>query len=189
MRRGTPRHYVTQTMTESPYRRGAEDGLRFGAYLGVMFFASIFSSALPLLSVLSMAMMIAVPGIAYALMRRYQSRLGAEASFALLWTHGVMLFLGGSLVAGAALAVYMKWIEPDFVYTQLESLAAMQGKMPGTFVDTAAEMASSMIEARFIPSAISIVTEIIMLGVVTGSALTMILSAILLMKRRKEVSI
>ena len=161
-------------MIESPYRRGADDGLRFGLYLGVMFFASIFSTSFPLLSLLSLAMM-----------RRYERSLGPAASFAMLWMQGVVIFFCGMLVAGAALTVYMRWIEPGYLAGQLAALAALEGTMPGTFVDEAASVAAEMIEARFIPSAVSVVVELIMLSIVTGSALTVCLSALMSLRRRK----
>ncbi len=171
-------------MIESPSRRGADDGLRFGLYLGVMFFASIFSASFPLLSFLSLAMIIAVPGVVYAMMRRYERSLGAAASFAMLWMQGVVIFFCGMLIAGTALTVYMRWIEPDFIAGQLAALASLEGTMPGTFVDEAASVASEMLEARFIPSAVSVVIELIMLSIVTGSALTICLSAFMSLRRR-----
>lgn len=172
-------------MIESPYRRGADDGLRFGLYLGVMFFASIFSTSFPLLSLFSLAMIVAVPGVVYAMMRRYERSLGPAASFAMLWMQGVVIFFCGMLVAGAALTVYMRWIEPGYLAGQLAALAALEGTMPGTFVDEAASVAAEMIEARFIPSAVSVVVELIMLSIVTGSALTVCLSALMSLRRRK----
>lgn len=176
-------------MIQSPYSRGAEDGLRFGLYLGVMFFASIFATALPMLSMLSLAMIVAVPVVTWVLMRRYQRSLGAASSFAMLWMYGVVLFFCGMLIAGTALTVYMRWIEPDYLSSQLAALAALEGSMPGTFVDQAASVASDMIDARFIPSPIAVVTELIMLAIVTGSGLTVCLSALLSMRRRGNTNL
>ena len=58
-------------MIQSPYRRGADDGFFFGAYLTVMFFASIFSEWMPLLQLLSGAMAVCVPLTIYRFMLRY----------------------------------------------------------------------------------------------------------------------
>lgn len=154
-----------------------------------MFFASIFSSSLPLLGLLSLAMMVAVPGVVYPLMSRYQRSLGRVSTFAMLWMYGVVLFFCSMLIAGTALIVYMKWIEPDFIAGQIQALASLEGVMPDTVVDQAASVASAMIDARFIPTPISIIAELIMLSIVTGSALTFCLSAFLTLRHRRDTNL
>ena len=59
--------------------------------------------------------------------------------------------------------------------------------MPGTQVDFAADVAARMLEARFIPAPIDIVTEMIMLAIVTGSLLSMTLSGIFALHRKHRV--
>ncbi len=171
-------------MIQSPYRRGADDGFIFGLYLSAIFFASIFAQTLPVLSLLSMAMMVLVPAVIFRFMRSFDRDLGPSASFPMLWMQGVVIFFCGTLIAGAALVIYMKWIEPDFVFNQMQSVADLAGAAPGTFVDNAADIASKMIEARFIPTPIAIVTELIMLSIVTGSILSILLSAFFALRRR-----
>lgn len=176
-------------MPESPYRRGGADGLRFGIYLAVMFFASIFSSSFAPLGLLSMAQMVAVPAVTYVMMRRYQRSLGAASSFSMLWMYGLVLFFCGMLIAAAPLTIYMRWIEPGFILGQLQALAELQGAVPDSMLDEAAALARNMIEARFIPSAVSIVVQLIMLAVVTGSALTLCLGALLSIRRRSDANL
>lgn len=174
-------------MIQSPYRRGADDGLRMGAYFTVMFFASIFAPQLPSLSLLSAVMMMGVPVTAWVLMRRYHRSLGPASSFATLWMYGVILFLCGMMMAGTALTVYLTWIDPGYIAGQLRILADMEGTMPGTMVDEAASVAARMLEARFVPTPISLVTEMIMLSVVTGSGLTLVLGAVLSLRHDRQL--
>lgn len=171
-------------MIQSPYRRGADDGFIFGIYLTVMFFASIFAGSSALLPLLALAMMVCVPLVIYRFMRSYDRKLGAAATFAMLWMQGVVIFFCGMLIAGTALVVYMKWIHPEFVMEQLTAVAALKDTMPGGQIDLAADVASKMIEARFIPTPIDIVTEMIMLAIVSGSLLSMTLSGIFALRRR-----
>lgn len=171
-------------MIQSPYRRGADDGLYFGLYLTAMFFASIFAQTLPVLSLAAFAMMVAVPVVIYGFMRSYDRALGSAATFPMLWMHGVVIFFCGILISGAALVIYMKWIEPDFVINQIRSVADLAGTAPGTMMDEAADLASKMIEARFVPTPISIVTELIMLAIASGSILSIILSALFALRRK-----
>ncbi len=171
-------------MIQSPYRRGADDGFYFGLYLTAMFFSSIFSQHFALLSLLSMAMIVLVPFVIYRFMRSYNRDLGHAASFPMLWMQGVVIFFCGILISGAALVVYMKWIEPDFVINQLHSVADMAGMAPGTMIDSAADMASKMLDAQFIPTPMAIVTELIMLAIASGSILSIILSAVFAIRRK-----
>ncbi|WP_289731806.1 DUF4199 domain-containing protein [uncultured Duncaniella sp.] len=173
-------------MTQSPYRRGADDGFFFGAYLTVMFFASIFSEWMPLLQLLSGAMAVCVPLTIYRFMLRYHRSLGQMGSFPMLWMQGVVIFFCGMLLAGTALVVFMKWLSPDFVVEQMRAVAALRGTMPGSQVDMAADMAQKMLDANFVPSPIEIVTEMMMLAIVTGSLLSMVLSGIFALRRRRE---
>lgn len=173
-------------MIQSPYRRGADDGFIFGLYLTVMFFASIFAGDFAPLSLLALLMMVGVPAVIYIFMSRYHRRLGKAGSFAMLWMQGVVIFFCGILIAGTAMVVYMKWIHPDFISEQLNAIAALKDTIPGSQVDLAADMASKMIEANFIPAPIDIVTELIMLAILTGSLLSMTLSGIFVLKRKSS---
>ena len=171
-------------MNQSPYRRGADDGFLLGIYFTAMFFASIYSSVFPVLSFAALLLMAGVPVAAWIMMRRYQRSEQWEATFPMLWMQGVMMFMCGMLIAGAALLVYMKWVEPDFISDQLKALAALAGSAPGTFVDRAAEMAEMMLEARFIPTPTDIVVELLLLAVVSGSFLSMFFAGIMVALRR-----
>ncbi len=171
-------------MMLSPYRRGADDGFIFGLYLSVMFFTSIYSAGLPVLSLLSLGMMVCVPVVIFVFMRRFEAALKEYATFPMLWMQGVVIFFCGTIIAGALLVVYMKWVEPDYVLKQLEGLAELGSTADGGFVAEAGEMAGKMIEANFIPSPIAIVTEIIMTSIVTGSLLSMAISGVMTLRRR-----
>ncbi len=172
-------------MIKSPYRRGADDGFYFGLYLVAMFFASVFAQTVPMLSFVSLVLMFSAPAVIYRFLRSYDRELGPAASFPMLWMQGVVIFFCGILIAGAALVVYMKWIEPDFVLSQIKGVAALAGTAPGTFVDAAAGLAAEMIEANFIPTPTAIVAELVMLAIVSGSVLSIILSAFLALRRNR----
>lgn len=161
----------------SPYRRGADFGFLFGIYLTVMFFGSIFAGSLPLGGILSFVLMLGVPVFIFIALWRYDRELQGCATFPMMWMAGVVTFICGILISGALLVIYMKWIEPDFVVAQLEGLVETGKQLPGTPVADAGEIASQMIKANFIPSPIAIVTELIMAAIVSGSILSIIISA------------
>lgn len=170
----------------SPYRRGADDGLIFGLYLTLMFFGSIFAPKLPLLGLLSFALMAGVPAIIALFLYRYNRNQHGCASFSELWMSGIVTFICGSFISGALLIVYMKWIEPDFIVNQLNGLIEASKQVPGTALEEAGNMASQMIDANFIPSATAIASEVIMLAIVSGSLLSMIISSLLVIMNRNK---
>lgn len=166
-------------MIQSPYRRGADDGLTFGLYLTVMFFCSIFASALPLLSVVALLMMVAVPVVTYLYLRRYQIALGAASTFSALWMQGLVIFACGMLLCSLVLVVYMTWINPTFITDQLASLAAVKGTMPDSGIDQAALIAERLIENKAVPRPIQVIVELEMMAIVSGSFLSLLISAAL----------
>ncbi len=169
--------YSDRRIITSPYRRGADFGFLFGIYLSVMFFSSIFGKLLPLTGLLSLLLMLGVPVFIFIVLRRYDRELQGCATFPMMWMTGVVTFICGILISGTLLVIYMKWIEPGFVLSQLEGLVETGKKLPGTPVAEAGEIAARMIRANFIPTPIAIVTEIIMATIVSGSILSIIISA------------
>lgn len=174
-------------MIPSPYRRGADDGFIFGIYLAVMFLASLLSTRIPLLSLLSLVMAAGVPVVIYQFMRRFNAELKEFATFPMLWMQGVVIFVCGILISGAFLVIYLKWIEPDYILNQLRSVSELGAGSDNPTFAQAAELADAMIEANMIPSPMAIVSEMILAAVFTGSLLSIILSAFFAIKRRAAI--
>ncbi len=112
---------MTQTgpHTHSPYRRGADDGFVFGAYLTASFLTMVWSSAVPLLGLVSMLLLAGVPVFIYMKLRRSFVADCGHTLLSSLWMQGIATFACGSLIAGAVATAYLKWIEPDFIIGRL----------------------------------------------------------------------
>lgn len=52
------------------FRRGADDGFLLGLYFSALFFAMVYSMAVPLLSMAALALMAGVPVVIYKFLRR-----------------------------------------------------------------------------------------------------------------------
>lgn len=163
----------------SPYRRGADDGLKFGLYLTAMFACSIYSGAVPLLGLAGLAMMLGVPLVTWRRLSSYDRDCHGCATFAMMWMQGVVMFAGAMLVAGAALAAYMTWVNPDFILQQWQAIAAMQGSTGSPDVDNVASIAQRMIDGGLLPTPMAIVIEFFLLAVTTGSVLSLICGALI----------
>lgn len=160
----------------SPYRRGAHDGLSFAVYLTVMFFASLYTTRVALLSLLVVLMMIGVPFVIYRYLRRaYVADYGCTQMSA-LWMHGIMIFLCGSLLAGAVEIVWLRWIQPDYIINQLHAVIDLYENSGWDRGEEMAAMLQRMIDNSLVPSAISIVMEMLWLSVFTGSLLSALMA-------------
>ncbi|MCX4288140.1 MAG: DUF4199 domain-containing protein [Duncaniella sp.] len=174
-------------MVESPYRRGADDGFKFGLYLTTMFFTSIFSEKIALLSLVSLVMIAAVPVIVWQMQRRYCRDCRGAATFPMLWMQGVMIFTCGMAIAGVALAIYMRWINPDFILNQWELMAATGAHSDSRFMQETGRVAQGMIDNGLLPTPMAVVVQLILLAITTGSILSLTMGAILIaMHRRRD---
>lgn len=160
----------------SPYRRGAHDGLTFAIYLTVMFFASIYATGVAMLSLLVILMMIGVPFVIYYYLRRAYVEDYGMTQMSALWMHGIMIFLCASLLSGAVEVIWLRWVQPTFIVDQLHSVIELYEGSGWDRGEEMAEVLRRMIDNQLVPSAISIVMEMIWLSVFTGSLLSALLA-------------
>lgn len=131
---------------KSPYRQGAEDGLVFGLYLGIIVFCVIFSVNVPALSLPVLLMIMFTPVLIFFMQRRYYVAEGGYATTSAMWMQGLVMSACGGLLAFVSAYIYMKWISPgylDRVYQdgiqsmmqsgvpEIETCAAEMDKMTG----------------------------------------------------------
>lgn len=164
------------TDNQSPYRRGAENGITFGVYLTVMFFASVYSEKVQLLGLLTICMMLLVPFIIYRYLRRSYVTDHGCTLLSSLWMQGIMVFLCGSVLSASVQIVYLRWINPDFIINQLRSIIDIYSNSGVAQGEQMAELLQNLIDAKAVPSAISLVIEMIWLSVFTGSLLSVLVS-------------
>ncbi len=176
-------------MIQSPYRRGAEDGLVFGIYLTVLFYSVMLSQYVALLSLPALAMMAGVPVVIFLMMRRYASALGRAVSVSALWMQGLVIFACGCAIGGAMLLIYLRWIEPDFFADQLRLLADMEIAPGNEWMIQSKDLARQILDSGAVPRAIDVVIQLILLGIVSGSLLSLVIGAIVsAVQRRKNMA-
>lgn len=160
----------------SPYRRGAEDGLLFAVYLVALFFASIYSTEVALLPLVTILLMLGVPFVIYRFLRRAFVADHGCTTMSGLWMHGIMIFLCGGLLSAAVSFVWLRWIQPDYIIDQLHSVIDLYEGSGWARGEEMADMLQRMIDNRLVPSVISIVMEMLWLGVFTGSLLSALMA-------------
>lgn len=100
---------------KSPYKQGAEDGLLFGLYLGVMVFSVIFSTMFPALSLPVLILFVLTPVFIFARLRRYYVAEKGLATTSALWMQGLVMSACGALLAFVSAYVYMRWVNPGYL--------------------------------------------------------------------------
>ena len=164
---------------KSVFRRGAEDGLGFGIYLSALFIFSAIATNMPLLGLIATIMALVVPVYTYLTLRKGFVQNGYFYTFSEVWTHGIVLFLCGSMIMAATIVVYMTWINPNFLYEQCQSAIATYRHIGGAMGNEMASTLDLMLKGNMLPSPLSIAGNTISFGVFSGSILSLVLTPII----------
>ncbi len=141
----------------NPYRRAAENGIPFGAYLSAMAVGSIFADRMPLLALAVLVMMVATPVVVYRFQRRYFIDEQGFTEFAALWMMGIMMFVFGSLIAGLVTYLTATMARPDFIYDQANQVIATYSQMPEFKDSEMVSVLQKMVDEGMLPSPIETV--------------------------------
>lgn len=179
---------------KSPYRHGADDGAWFGLYLAALFYSSALSYRFPLLGTLTIVLVVSVPLVVYLTLRRTYIQESRTTSLSSLWMQGIIMFLCGSAIAGAASVVYMKWVNPTYINDVVTMTIDLYRASPDQTLVEIADGLQRIMDAGALPTPISMVFTSIWTSVLTGSILSLILGLIIRgvypasSRRRNEVN-
>ncbi len=164
---------------KSVFRRGAEDGIWFGIYLSALFIFSAVAVSAPLLGHIATLMALAVPIYVFFTLRKGFVENGRFYTFSEVWTHGIVLFLCGSLIMAVTIVVYNRWINPDFIIEQCHIAINAYKQMDGEMGNEIASALETAIGQNMLPSPISLAGNLISFSTFSGSILSMILALII----------
>lgn len=123
----------------SPASCGARNGLTFGLFMTAMYFAMLFSTRSMLINLMALGLMLYAPVYLYNLVRADHVRLRGAYSTGSLWLDGLLTTVFGSLIAAAALLIFLRWIHPGFLYEEImNSLEIIRRSGNAASVDMAA---------------------------------------------------
>lgn len=162
----------------SPFRRGADNGFLLGIYISVLYICMLLSSKVPVLNIVTLTMMLAVPVIVYFLLRRDRVAPGGMPTLGALWVDGLITFLCGGLIGSLVMFVYLRWIEPDFIISNLEQTVEMLKDAPDASGRELADEMQTAIDSGFSVSPIMFAMSMLWLAATSGSILSLIVSAI-----------
>lgn len=160
------------------FKRGADNGFVFGLYLTVLFFAMAYSLTVPMLGLIALAMMFAVPLITYHYLRKgYRAEYGTS-TFSSLWMQGIVMFFCGSVIMALAVYLFLRFIHPGYMTDIIVLARDTYSTMDWERGQEIASTLDTMLEKHLIPTPIQVAMEILWTGVFSGSLLS-ILTALL----------
>lgn len=168
---------------KSVYKRGADDGFIFGAYLAVWFIMLCCSLYVNFLAIPSLIMMAGVPFIIYAFLRRSYVRDFGLSSFSELWLQGIITFVCGTLIMACVGFVFMRFVRPDYIHDLWSAAIELYESVPDSSASDFARTLRLMEERNMLPQPIYVVVEMMLSGVFTGSILSMILTWIVRLRK------
>ncbi|MDE6191633.1 MAG: DUF4199 domain-containing protein [Muribaculum sp.] len=165
-----------QSTNQSPYSRGASFGVIFGAYLSLLFFAIAYSLTVPVLSLLSLLLMAGVPVVIYVMLRKSYIADYGKTIFSSLWMEGIAIFFFGGLIASLVAVAYMTWINPGYLYGQVDMMIELYDNADW---ERGKELSAMLVRAKeqhLIPTPINLAVDMLWLIVFSGSILSMLMS-------------
>lgn len=98
-------------------------GFSLGIYWVIKYLFLIFSTKIPTLGFIYVAMTLAVPFIAYFLTKRYKADIGGSISFFHAWRFGTMLYFFAALIVSLLHFTFFQFFAPqDFMYNAASQL-------------------------------------------------------------------
>ncbi|MDE6270545.1 MAG: DUF4199 domain-containing protein [Muribaculaceae bacterium] len=168
-----------EVASDNVYRRGASDGVLMGLVLCGIFASWALSMRWALASLAFPLLCVAVPVLAWWLLRRAYRADGCRSPFATLWMHGICIFFFGTLLMAALSLVWLRWLEPGLIHDSMAQAADVYAQLPSPQAQAMAADVRMLIDRGMVPRAIDVALALLWAGVFSGSILSIILAAII----------
>lgn len=162
----------------------AREGAGYGVIISVMTLAAMLSIDIAAMSMLSMAIFFAVPFLLYASMRRFGQQLGRPAVHSELWMLGIAIFFFASLICALATFVFLRYVQPDYLYRLLSQLITAVEQSPSPQQEATLKALHGIIDNGLIPTPIDVAIQMIWSSTFGGSILSLIVAIFARDKRK-----
>lgn len=170
----------------SPYRRGAARGPWMGLLLTGIFFSAAYTVDYPALSLVTLALMAAIPLALYFMLRssfRADNRL---TLFSALWMEGITVFICGGLIYSVITVIYMVVIQPGFIIDRVNAVIAFyQANPAGEQSQQMIDLLTAARDHHSFPRPVALAIDMLWLIVFCGSMLSLAVSALVTLGRKK----
>ena len=168
--------------------KSAELGVPFGGMLLVASVAMLFGDKIPLLSSLTLIVVLLAPFVLYIFQRKRFVQSNGFASFSELWTLGIFTTIGGAMICGLVTYGLITYLRPDFVYEQAQFVVDNYKQLPDGAGDDFVDILQKAIKANMLPTPFDFCVQMFWLtsslGCV-GGAITALIASKLPLKSQK----
>jgi len=164
---------------KSVYHRGADNGFYLGLLFIMIFCGLVLSEHLGFFSIITIAMILSVPFVAYYFMRKSFRMNGGICDFPSLWIEGIVAFsCGGALLALVAY-IFLRFIDPEYIARQVDIMISVyKDNMNDAGTEEIVGMLELIKEHNAYPTPRLISLQLFLTSCFTGSVLSMILAAV-----------
>ncbi len=166
----------TNQRLTNPYKQGADNGFVLGAYLSALFFTTAFALEVPLLGILSTCMIVAIPVIIFMMLRRTWIRDRGMSLFSSLWMQGIMAFACGGIISGLVAYVYIRWIEPEWLTSQVKNMISLYQSVENG--QQVADILQTILKQGLLPTPIQMVIQMLWFEIFAGSVVSLLATLI-----------
>lgn len=168
------------------FQNAAENGISCGLYLSAIFLIAIYGNSSFMFSTIGLAMIFAIPLLIFRYMRKFYLQQEDNVGYSQLWTLGSLSFLCGSMICATVSFIWLEYITPGFIYEQAQaSLAAYEQVEELKNSDLAIILRNSL-EQKALPTPIEFAIQMLWLSFTAGVILSVILSPLAKIGRRKN---
>lgn len=162
----------------SVYRRGAEDGLKLGPVLMLTVTLVGATPFVPWLTMPALASIVAVPVMAYILLKRGAAEDGEDSTFSATWLHGTTMFFFSGLLLALYVFIALRWWQPDYYERVFDMTIEILQNQPGAQANEMVEQMQQMKENGEMPTPFDTSIEMLYFATVSGAMLSTVLALI-----------
>lgn len=171
----------------SPYRRGAAEGPVLGVLLAGIFFSASYTFDYPLLALLALALIGAIPVALFFMLRSSFLADGRMTLFSSLWMEGIAAFFCGGLIASVITVVYMVIIEPGFIGERVNTMIDFYSAHPiGEQSRQAVAILTAARDHHSFPRPVALAMDMLWFIVFFGSMLSLAIAALVSLVYKKK---
>ena len=165
---------------KSIYKYASEAGVPAGMYLSLMSACILLSLKIPALPMLVLPLGIGFPFLLWFLMKRIVKAEPSYNKFSSLWLGGIYTVIFGTLICMFLSALYIVFIEPDFVIKYVSNaLSAVETSPMAEEYEATIRLMREAIDAHILPTNFEFLTTMAWFTCFSGSILALILAVVM----------
>lgn len=159
-------------------QRAATGGLRMGLYLIGLALATAMSLHSSICAIIVWVGTIYFPIYLYKQLVAGYAETGFSIHLSEIWSEGIATIFLGSAIQAVFIYVGLRYFDPTYISTVWQTTADALGAMPGDDYKAMADTFNQMQEAHALPTAVDVMSQIILMNLIGGAVLSLVDAAL-----------